>query len=253
MTTERREIINQTIQKKGEIKIKELKEMFPDVSGMTLRRDLNHLEEEGHIVRIWGGAKSIKHLTESKEKRYSSRETENIEAKIKIAETAVDLVETGRSIFVDSGTTTMCLAEIIPDKDLSIITSGPNIGMEIINKNDPSVTLIGGQLNRNNISVSGPNAINFIENINIDIAFMGTSGFSMDSGFTSGNFSEGQLKSNVITKAKKIIMLMDLSKINKNMPFTFAGVEDIDILVSEKEPPEDIKKFVEQKDVKIIF
>ena len=251
MTTERREIINQTIQKKGEVKIKELKEMFPDVSGMTLRRDLNHLEEKGQIVRIWGGAKSINHLTESKEKHYSSRETENIDAKIKIANKAVNFIETGRSIFVDSGTTTMCLAETIPNQDLSIITSGPNIGMEIIDKNNPSVTLIGGKLNRNNISVSGPNSLKFIENINVDIAFMGTSGFSPDNGFTSGDFNECQLKENIIQKARKVIMLMDLSKIDKNMPFTFAQLEDIDILVSEDKPSENICKILKDKEIEI--
>ncbi|MFW5976724.1 MAG: DeoR/GlpR family DNA-binding transcription regulator [Bacillota bacterium] len=252
MTNDRREMINQTIQKKGEVKIKELKEMFPDVSGMTLRRDLNYLENEGHIVRIWGGAKSIDHLTESEEEKYSSRETENIEAKLKIANKAIQLIETGRSIFIDSGTTTMCLAEAMPDKDLSIITSGPNIGMEIIKKNNPSVTLIGGQLNRNNISISGPNAVNFIENINIDIAFMGTSGFSLDSGFTSGNFNECQLKSNIINKARKVIMLMYISKIDKNMPFTFASIEEIDIIVSEKDPEKNIINFLKQKDVEIL-
>ena len=251
LATERREIINKTIQKKGEVKIKELKEMFPDVSGMTLRRDLNHLEEEGHIVRIWGGAKSIDHLKESKEKQYSSRKTENIEAKVKIAKKAVDFIETGRSIFLDSGTTVMCLAEIIPDKDLSIITSGPNIGMELIDKNNPSVTLIGGQLNRNNISVSGANSLKFIENINIDMAFMATSGFSLESGFTSGNYNEGQLKRKIIDKARKVMMLMDLSKIDKNMPFTFSQLDDIDILICEDEPESEIKKVLKEKNIDI--
>ena len=252
MAKERREIINKTIQKKGEVKIQDLKDMFPDVSGMTLRRDLNHLEEEGQIVRIWGGAKSIDHLTESKEDKFSSRKTENIEAKVKIAKKAVDLIETGRSIFLDSGTTTMCLAELIPDQDLSIITSGPNIGMEIIDKNSPSVTIIGGQLNRTNISVSGPNAIKFVENINIDIAFMGVSAFSLENGFTSGNYSEGQLKNNIINKARKVIVLMDSSKIDKNMPFTFAEPEDIDVLVCENDLPDDIYKNIRGKGVKVL-
>jgi len=252
LATERREIINKTIQKKGEVKIQELKDMFPEVSGMTLRRDLNHLEDEGHIVRIWGGAKSIDYLKESKEKEYSSRKTENIEAKVKIAKKAVEFVEKGRSIFLDSGTTIMCLGEAIPDKDLSIITSGPNIALELINKNKPSVTLIGGQLNRNNISVSGAISLKFIENINIDMAFMATSGFSPNNGFTSGNYNECQLKSKIIEKARKVLMLMDLSKIDKNMPFTFAELEDIDYLICENDPESDIKNIIKNNEIKLV-
>lgn len=252
MHNERRQIINKCIQKKGEVKIKELEEMFPDVSSMTLRRDLNHLEEEGYIVRTWGGAKSIKHLSEHREENYSSRETENINAKVKIAKKAVKLIDTGRSIFLDSGTTVMCLAEIIPDKSYSIITSGPNIGMEIIKKHNPSITLIGGQLSRNNISISGPNSLDFIKGINVDIAFLAASGFSLESGFTCGDFNECELKKHIINKARKVIMLMDLSKIDKNLPFTFATLKDIDVLITENQPAEEIIKVAEENGVKIL-
>ncbi|MFW6279245.1 MAG: DeoR/GlpR family DNA-binding transcription regulator [Bacillota bacterium] len=252
MNDERREIINKTIQKKGEVKIKELQEMFPDISTMTIRRDLDYLEEEGAIVRIWGGAKSVDYITESREEDYSSRKTENIEAKIKIARKAVDLIEKRRSIFLDSGTTLMCLAEIIPDKDFSILTSGPNIGLELANKNKPSITIIGGQLNKNNISLSGANSLKFIENINVDIAFMATSGFSLASGFTSGNNNECELKGNIIGKARKVIMLMDLSKLDKDMPFTFAGLEDIDVLVTENELPDYLKEECRAHDVEVL-
>jgi len=252
MNKERRRLINQTIQKKGEIKIDELKEMFPDISSMTIRRDLNYLEEEGHIVRTWGGAKSIKYLTDSSEEAYVSRETANISDKMKIGSKAVDRLEIGRSIFFDSGTTLMCLAEIIPDRDFSIITSGPNIALELIKKNKPSVTIIGGQLNRNNISISGANSLKFIENINIDLAMMAASGFSLNSGFTVGNFNEAELKRKIIKKASCVTMLMDLSKLNKNMPFTFAGLDDIDILVAEKDLPEKLEEIFIEKEVEII-
>jgi DeoR family transcriptional regulator, fructose operon transcriptional repressor len=251
MHNERREIINNCIQKKGEIRIKELEKMFPDVSGMTLRRDLNYLEEEGHIVRTWGGAKSIKHLSKLSEENYSFRENENINAKIKIAKKAVKCVDTGRSIYLDSGTTIMYLAEIIPDESYSIITSSPNIALEINRKHNPTITLIGGQLSRNNLSISGPNSINFVRGINFDIAFLAASGFSLDSGFTCGNFNECELKKHIIKKARMVIMLMDLSKINKNLPFTFAHLDDINILITENDPGEEIKRVALNKGVEI--
>lgn len=252
MSEERRAMINKTIQKKGEVKIKELQEMFPEISSMTIRRDLDQLEEKGEIVRVWGGAKSIDYITDSREEDYQTRETENVEAKIKIARKAVKLLEERRSIYLDSGTTLMCLAEIIPDHDYSILTSGPNIALELVDKNQPSISILGGQLNKNNISLSGANSLKVLDTINVDIAFMATSGFSMSGGFTSGHYNECELKSRVIEKARRVIMLMDLSKLDKDMPFTFAEIEDIDVLVSEDDFPPELKEQITSKGVKII-
>jgi len=248
----RREIINAYIHDKGEVKLKDLEKMFPDVSSMTLRRDLIYLENKGYVVRTRGGAKSISHVVGTTEDVYSLRATENMEAKMKIAKKAVNYIETGRSVYLDSGTTIMCLAKILPDEDLSILTSGPNIALEIVKHPKPSVTLIGGQLNRNNLCTSGINALDFIKSINIDIAFIASSGFSLETGFTCGNFSECELKKAVVKKARQKILLMDTSKINKSMPFTFASLKDIDIMICEKEIPEEIKRAAEQNGVNII-
>jgi len=248
----RREIINAYIHEKGEIKLKELEKMFPDVSSMTLRRDLIYLENKGYVIRVRGGAKAISHVTGTVEDVYSLRATENMEAKIKIAKKAVNYIETGRSVYLDAGTTIMCLARILPDENLSIITSGPNIALEIAKHHKPSVTLIGGQLNRNNLCTSGINALDFIKSINIDIAFLASSGFSLDTGFTCGNFSECELKKAVVKKARRKIMLMDTSKFNKSMPFTFASLEDIDIMICESAIPQDIMEEAEKNGVKII-
>lgn len=252
MHINRREIINAYIHDKGEVKLKDLEKMFPDVSSMTLRRDLIYLENKGYVVRTRGGAKSISHVVGTTEDVYSLRATENMEAKMKIAKKAVNYIETGRSVYLDSGTTIMCLAKILPDEDLSILTSGPNIALEIVKHPKPSVTLIGGQLNRNNLCTSGINALDFIKSINIDIAFIASSGFSLETGFTCGNFSECELKKAVVKKARQKILLMDTSKINKSMPFTFASLKDIDIMICEKEIPEEIKRAAEQNGVNII-
>jgi len=236
----RREIINAYIQNKGEAKLKELEKMFPEVSAMTLRRDLNYLEEQGHIIRVRGGAKSVNSVSSLKEDVYSMRAMENVDAKMKIARKALEYVETGRSYYIDAGTTMMRLSKMLPDKNLSILTNGPNIALEIVKNNNPSVMLVGGYINRNNLSISGVNSLNFIKDINVDIAFMATSGFSLEYGFTCGDSNECELKRAVIKKARKVILLMDVSKIDKNMPFTFATLDDIHILICDKQLPERI-------------
>ena len=252
MHINRRDTINAYIQDKGEARLKELEEMFPEVSSMTLRRDLIYLENKGEILRIRGGARKMSNLSSSIEDVYSQRATVNMEAKIKIAKKAVNYIETGRSVFLDSGTTMMCLAKILPNEELSILTSGPNIGMEISKNSKPSITLIGGQLNRHNLCTSGIYALDFIKNINIDIAFIASSSFSMDGGFTCGNFNECELKKAVIKKARHKILLMDTSKLDKSLPYTFARLEDIDILICEKELPDLVKKAAQNASVTLI-
>lgn len=242
MNNERQQQILQLLENKGEIQLQGLKEIFPDVSMMTLRRDLISLETEGHLIRTRGGAVSVKKLASinGEEDSYSRRAGENIESKHIIAEKAVALVEKGRSVYFDAGSTLMYLAKALPDDTFSIITSGANISLELIKKLRPSVVTLGGHINRNTLSVSGPNAMSFLDTINIDMAFMSTSGFSIDNGFTVSNIYECELKRKVMHRAKKVIMLMDSAKINKDLPFTFGNLEDIHLLISEASLPEDV-------------
>jgi len=254
VNNDRQHQILQLIEQKGEIQLQQLKEIFPDVSTMTLRRDLISLENEGYLIRTYGGAVSAKklHAATGEEYAYSRRAAENVEAKSRIAEKAVSLVEKGRSIYFDAGSTIMCLAKILPDDNFSIVTSGTNIALELVKKLNTSVVGLGGTLNRNTLSMSGPSAISFLDTINIDIAFMSASGFSVDSGYTVSNVYEGELKRKVVEKAKKVIMLMDTSKINKNMVFTFAKLEDIDVWVCEKQLPKEVEAEARKFNVQVL-
>jgi DeoR/GlpR family transcriptional regulator of sugar metabolism len=208
-------------------------DLFPDCSSMTLRRDLIKLEEEGYIKRTRGGAVALNRLVHNVEELYIRRAMENIEAKKKIAQIAVKLIGTSRSLYLDGGSTVMCFAKELPDIHFSIVTGGINIAQELAQKSAHTVTVVGGQLNPNTLYCSGAQSIAFIENINIDVAILGTSGFSASSGFTNGSFTEYELKKAVMRKAQKTIMLMDSSKIDRSMPFTFATIADIDALVCD--------------------
>jgi DeoR family transcriptional regulator, fructose operon transcriptional repressor len=248
----RRDTILKYVNQKGDVQFKELEVLFPGISTMTIRRDLAAMEKEGSILRTWGGIKSINKIIKNSEAVLSYRATENIKAKTIIAEKTLKLIETGRSIFIDSGTTAMCLAKILPDEKFSILTTAPNVALEIIKNTNPDVTLVGGQLSRNNITLSGVSSLNFIKNFNIDIAIMTASGFSPRNGFTIGNFDECELKKAVIKKAGKVALLMDSSKFDKNMPYTFAYMKDIDIFISDVKSNEIILKLTQKHGVKVI-
>lgn len=254
MINDRQQQIIKILEQKGEVHLQQLKDIFPDVSMMTLRRDLISLENEGHLVRTYGGAVNAKKLNSmnGEEDAYSRRAVENVEAKMTIAQKAVELAEKGRSMYFDAGSTIMCLTRELPDDSFSVVTCGANIALELVKKQNTSVVSLGGLVNRNTLSMSGPNAMSFLDSINIDIAFMAASGFTLDSGFTVSNIYECELKKKVLSRAKKAILLMDSSKINKTLPFTFAKLQDINILVVEKELPEDLKSECDKLGIEIL-
>ena len=247
---ERRSLIFDLIEQKGEISLHELETLFPDVSSMTIRRDLDFLENDHKIVKIKGGAKSLSHLSRSMfqdlEGDYGHRESLNAEAKRLIAEKAAPLVESGRSIFIDAGSTMMQFVRHLKTGRFSVITNGVNVALELSQNQSATVNLIGGALNRNNMCVSGAGALEHIRNINIDVAFMAASGFSIEDGFTNGSFDEYELKRYVIQKAKKTVVLMDSGKLEKTMPYTFCSLEDVDYLVMDVPPEAALKRAAKQ-------
>ncbi|MCL2519359.1 MAG: DeoR/GlpR family DNA-binding transcription regulator [Oscillospiraceae bacterium] len=253
MNTARRETIKTLLNAKPFVSLHELEEMFPHVSSMTLRRDIEYFEVQGEAIKVRGGARSMKFITTSMEDAFNQRLHENIPAKDRIAEQAIKYIETGRSIFIDSGTTMMRLAVVIPDERLTITTTGPNIAIELLKKNQPIVNIVGGMLNRDNISVSGNQALRFLNDFNIDVAFITPSGTSLHNGLTSGNYTECELKKMVIEKARKVVVLMDASKLDKILPYTFCNLADIDIIITDKDLPEDITNEAIANDVEIII
>ena len=252
MYSVRREQIREMLQNSPFISLHELEARFPEVSSMTLRRDIEYFEKNGEAIKVRGGARSMKFITTSMEDAFHQRLKRNIGAKEKIAERAVQFIETGRSIFLDSGTTIQHLAERLPDERLTITTTGLNIAMALINKSNPIVNLVGGMINRDNISISGNQALRFLADINLDIAFIVPSGLSLKDGFTSGNYPECELKRMVVEKARRVVILMDTSKLDRSLPFTFCDLASVHTIVADDYLPDDITAAAEAAGVEII-
>lgn len=248
----RREVIRTLLGAKPFVSLEELEATFPEVSQMTLRRDIEYFETQGEAIKVRGGARSMKFITTSMEDAFSKRLQENITSKEKLAFKAVSMIETGRSVFLDSGTTMLTLASKLPDERFTVTTTGPNVALEIIKKQRPMVNIVGGMLNRDNISVVGNSAVDFIESINIDIAFIVPSGISVN-GLTGGNYTECEIKKKVISKANRVVVLLNLAKINKVLPYTVCSLADVDVIISDKSLPPEMQEQVEKAGTEIII
>ncbi len=233
MKAARRQIIRKILQSKPFVSLKELEEYFPDVTSMTLRRDIEYFEQQGELIKVRNGARSMKFIASTADEKYNHRERENEEIKRVLANKACVYLEKGKTIFFDSGSTIMQLAAVMPDSILNIVTPGPNVALKLLEKNLPIVNLIGGIVNRDSISVTGDMSIQALGSITIDIAFLVPSGYSADGSFTCGNFSEAELKNYVAKNARKVIMLMDASKYEKTLPYKFCDMSDVDIIITD--------------------
>ena len=233
MLNKRQNAILEYIVKNGEAKNSELQALIGDYSLMTLWRDLDKLEAEGQIRRVWGGAVAAGTSPKEREHNFNFRIKQNTEAKEEISRIAADLIRPSHSYYFDAGSTIYTMTRFLKDERHTIITSAANVAVELAHRSNCAVTLLGGQLDAVTLSCSGSQSIDMLDDLNVEIAIMATSGFSTRSGFTCGSLNESQLKKRVINKSLMTVMLLDHDKIGKNLPYTFSSLTNIDVIITD--------------------
>ena len=245
----RQEQIRAYIEDKNVVTIKELQALFPNVSLMTIHRDLDALERIGAVVKFRGGAKSVKLAGDPD---FNVRMRENNAGKTEMARKALSLIQPHSSVFLDASTTNLALAKNLPDINLNIITTGPSIALELCRLHNPVVTLCCGTMNRKNLAISGQNTLEMLEKINIDVAFIGVSGCSVDAGFTCGMEGDMLVKRMVIQKARTSVAMCTHDKLKCLMPYTFANFSDVDYLITDGPVPETFAAAAKEANVTIL-
>ncbi|HSK67723.1 MAG TPA: DeoR/GlpR family DNA-binding transcription regulator [Candidatus Limnocylindria bacterium] len=247
---ERQEAMVGLVNAKGSVSFASLKEAFPHVSEMTLRRDLEFLDREKRIIRIHGGAKSVE-VVIGTDDLFLKRTMRNAEAKKLIARKAAELVSENTSVFIDSGTTATEFSRVFPDGRYLLFTSGVSCALELARLTQAQVYILGGRLNHSSLSINGSRSLAFLENVSFQAAFMGVTGYIHGLGFTCGSEEECELKRAVIRKAEKVILLMDAQKVGIANTFTFCGLEDVDAVVSDPALPEATRQEFEKHNIRI--
>ena len=245
----RQERMREYIEEKNVVSIKQLQTLFPEVSLMTIHRDLDALEKRGIAVKFRGGARSVRH---SGDVEFHERMQTNNLGKTAIARKALSLLQPHTSVFLDASTTNLALAKVLPDINLNILTTGPSIALELCRLHNPVVTVCCGTMNRKNLALSGQNTLQMLDNINIDMAFIGVSGCSVESGFTCGTEADMLVKRMVIQKARTSVLLCGKDKLSCLMPFTSAQFKDVAYLISDEPLPEEFAQAAQAAGVALL-
>jgi len=252
MKRDRIEEIADLLDKRGKLTLEQLESFFPNVSQMTLRRDLFQLEQDGKIIRVRGGAMSVKEVQKVSGEPYTKKTAIHTDEKIEIAQKAAALIDEGCSLFIDGGTTAMYLAKEIPDMNINVFTNGLAVAIELAQKKNLNVVMLGGQVMKDNLSTASPVAKTYFADTNFELAIISTSAFTPENGFSCGSQVEADLLRLVRTKAKSLYMMLDSSKIGKIMPYTFARIEDIDVLITDDAFPPELKDKFVQKNIVVM-
>lgn len=234
--------IAELLDKRGKLSLKQLGEYFPKVSQMTLRRDLFLLEEAGKIIRVRGGAMSVRDVQKTSGEPYVKKTTIHTDEKIEIAQKAARLIEVGSSIFLDAGSTALYLAKEMPDIACNVFTNGLAVATELAKKKNVMVNLLGGPLIKENLSTASSLSSVYFTDTNFELAIIAAAAFTPENGFSCGSQQEADLFKIICKKAKFTYMMLDSSKIGKIKPYTFARPEDINVLITDDVFPDALKE-----------
>lgn len=178
----------------------------------TIRRDLQILEREGAIDRVHGGARIAE--GSSVEVAFQERAKRNLVAKRAIARAAYQVLVPHATIFLDAGTTVLQLARLIRlnPLPLRIFTNGLTVAQEFLNVPHLSVSVIGGQLRSENVSLVGPEAEQMLDTLWFDQLFLGMSAVADDGALYSVDSAEASLNRRMLARSAVAHLLTDSSK-----------------------------------------
>ncbi len=237
MPDERRTQIIDLLERHGNVRVEDLSEQF-NVSLVTIRKDLTELESRGLLQRTHGGA------VFTQKSRFNPSFSEKLHLqeaeKTAIANAALEFVCEGDAIILDAGSTTLALVKAMKGKfdSLFVLTNSVPIALELVGT-PWEVVLLGGQVRHHSLALIGPSTVDLLEHYHVDKVFLGTTGVSLDRGYSTPNPLEAQTKRAMMLAAKERFMLADASKLGHATLSSFAKLEDVNLLITAGNVPEE--------------
>jgi DeoR family glycerol-3-phosphate regulon repressor len=222
------------VRTQGKVTVDELAESCA-ASAETIRRDLTLLAANGKIQKIHGGAIPTRDFGEGP---FAQRMQRNGQAKRLIAQKARQLVSPGDTLLIDTGSTTLIIAEELAGiDDLTVVTNSTAIAWTISSANKTvQMYLLGGTYNEDNRQTCGRMALNQLDSFHGNLAIITVGAIAAGIGAMDYNCDEAEIASAMIAHTDKVILLVDSSKFDRVAPFVVASFDRIDSLVCERTP-----------------
>lgn len=199
------------------------------VSEDTIRRDLNELAESGKILKVHGGA-----LSKSFHYPFQQVDAYAKDAKKEISRKALSLIQNGMTVLASGGTTMIELVRMIPDHlTCTFFTISPLVALELAEKPNLQVILLGGQLSRNAQISIGSKVVSELSDIKVDLCLLGANSVSLEEGITDSDWEVVQVKKAMIKSAQKTAIVSIAEKLNSIQKLKVCNLNSIDYLITD--------------------
>lgn len=251
LAIERRNQILERLQSEKRVVVSELSQIY-QVSEETIRRDLEKLENDGLVIKSYGGAVLNEHSIF--DMPFNIRKNQKIMEKQAIAGIAAGLIRDGEAIMLDASSTAVYLAKAMKNrKKLTVITNSVEIVVELFDVPEWTVISTGGVSRERSFALVGPRADQMIRGYHVDKTFISCKGFSLEHGITDSDEQDANCKRMMLEAAKERILVADSSKFGRTAFTKVADLNRIDKVITDRKP--DIKwlEAFEQKGIDCLY
>lgn len=244
LAIERRNAILEKLQAERRVVVSELSILY-DVSEETIRRDLEKLENEGYVIKSYGGA--VLNENANLDLPFNIRKNKNVVGKQKIADIISQTIHDGDFIFLDASSTAVAIAKNIKGKKgLTIITNSLEIAIELLDVPDCKVISTGGEIVSTAFGLVGHVTDKTIRSYYVDKAIISSKGFDLEKGFTDSDERHANNKRSMLESARVKILAVDSSKFDRVSFAKIGDLRDVTMIVTDAKPEDKwLKKFAE--------
>lgn len=234
LTTQRRALILSQVRSDGAVRVFDLVREL-GVSDMTVRRDLQALEAQGLLLRVYGGA-TLLHESAVHEPAFETKSGLDREAKAAIARAAAALVEPGMAVALSAGTTTYAVSRNLAQiPRITVVTNSVPAAEVLYHSGLPDQTIIvTGGVRTPSDALVGPFAVSALRAVNVDIVFLGVYGIHARAGFTSPNMLEAETDSTLVERGSRLVVTADSTKWGLAGVSTIASLGRADMIISDR-------------------
>lgn len=249
-TAGRRGLIIKMLDEYSQVNVNELSKHF-NVSEVTIRNDLAHLEQKNLLIRARGGA--IKTEKASLDLRFLEKKSKHVREKEAIGRKAARYIDEGDTIVVDSGTTTREIVNHLARfSRLTVITNALNIASTLADMDNITIIMPGGIMRHNILTLVGAIAIDNFKKFFGEKLFLAADGIDVNLGLSSPDLEEAALKRTMLKMARKVIAVADSSKFGKRHLAVICNISQIDVLITDSGISASDKEALEKMGVEVV-
>ncbi|WP_299079085.1 DeoR/GlpR family DNA-binding transcription regulator [uncultured Ruegeria sp.] len=221
-----------------------------DVSNETIRRNIRTLEDAQAVRKVHGGVHLVESVTEQP---FQSRMDTHAQEKARLAASVVEMISDGDSVFLDIGSTTAYVATALKVRsNLLIVTNSVFVAYTLSSHNNNRVFLAGGELRQHDGGAFGAEAIELVQKLNVQFAILSIGAISAEMGFMLHDLQEANLTKIAAKNAQIRIAVADGEKFNKRAPIALDNSVQLDVLVTDQDPPAEIATMLRDRDIDLV-